>query len=99
MKIQMTTISAGLSALAPVMGMATFALLANAAKSEGMASGIRGLFIGFVAMSFACALGGVAALAAMSHGMQPRWVAIVLLLVNALLALPGIWVLARMDWE
>lgn len=99
MKIQMATICAAISAAAPVMGIATCAVLASAAKSGGMASGIGGLFQGLVALSLACALGGVAALAAMSQEMQPRWVATLLLVGNGLLGLPGIWVLAQMDWE
>lgn len=99
MAIKMSTVCAGLAALSPLMGLMTCAMLASAAKSGGMASGIGGLFQGLIGLSLACAVGGVAALAAMSQEMQPRWVAIVLLVVNGLLGLPGIWVLARMDWE
>jgi hypothetical protein len=99
MNFNMATMCTVVSALAPLLGMAACAMLASAAKSGGMASGIGGLFQGLVALSLACAVGGVSALAAMSQGMQPRWVAIVLLVANGLLGLPGIWVLARMDWE
>ncbi len=99
MNFKMATMCAVVSAIAPLLGMATCAMLASAAKSGGMASGIGGLFQGLVALTMACAVGAVAALAAMSQEIQPRWVAIVLLVLNGLLGLPGIWVLARMDWE
>lgn len=102
MIIKLATMCLAVSAMAPVMGILTCGMLASAAKSGGMASGIGGFFQGLIALSISSTLGGLAALAAMSvltEEGQSRWAAIAMLVLNGLLVMPGIWVLARMDWE
>jgi hypothetical protein len=102
MIIKVATMCVMLSAMAPVMGVMTCAMLASAAKSGGMASGIGGFFHGLIALSISCALGGVAAFAALAvfgEEGRSRWMSIALLVLNGLLTIPGVWVLARMDWE
>lgn len=85
---------------APVAGLIACAAVASATRqSSDLAGGLGGLFRGTLALSGICAAGAGAAAASILRNERPGWLGIVMVAVNLILMLPGLWVLIRADWD